>query len=460
MSTGHADIDLIRKYNVRGPRYTSYPTAPQFQESDTEMNLVLADYLVERNIDPRRLSLYFHIPFCYSLCWYCGCTKVITRDKSRSEAYLEYIRRELDYTTALMSPRSEVVQIHLGGGTPTFMEPGELLLLSRMISDRFRYSDDLEMSIEIDPRRLTRAHIEALAAGGFNRASLGVQDTNPDVQKAIHRIQPMEQVEKVTDWLQEYEFDSINYDLIYGLPRQTEETFARTLKEIRQLNPDRLAVYSYAHLPTIMPAQKLLNEEEMPGTDEKLGMLAHAVDDLTDNGYRYIGMDHFAKEEDELSEAMDDGTLQRNFQGYSTQAGSDLYAFGMSGISNVGNWYWQNSKDIQTYYEELDNGDMPVQKVLNLGPDDRLRKEVIMQLMCQPVLEFAPLEERWGISFNDYFAAELEKLQGLEEDGLVQITEKGIYITNTGRLFLRNIAICFDRYLSKRSSSVSYSKTV
>lgn len=355
---------------------------------------------------------------------------------------------------------SRVRQLHLGGGTPTFLSPDELRRLSKLVKNSFRVDPDLEASIEIDPRRLSRDHISALAESGFNRVSIGVQDTNPRVQEAVHRIQPFDRVRKVTGWLRQEGIRSVNFDLIYGLPRQTVESFAATLKEVTELKPDRLAVYSYAHVPWIMPAQKLLDEGSLPTGSEKLAMLIQVIDFLTDNGYRYIGMDHFARKDDELSIAMNNGTLHRNFQGYSTMAGMDLYAFGMSGISNVGDRYWQNNKDINHYYNILEEGNPPVLKTYQLDRDDRIRKYVIMQLMCRPEIEFKEIENRWNIVFLDYFERELQRLSELESDGLVKCRPQGIKITTKGRLFLRNIAMCFDRYLNREKVTQKYSKTV
>ncbi|MDR8390752.1 oxygen-independent coproporphyrinogen III oxidase [Aliifodinibius sp. S!AR15-10] len=454
------DIDLIKKYNVQGPRYTSYPTAVQFQDAGREDVEELHRYLVNRNSGPHRVSLYFHIPFCFSLCWYCGCNKVITKDQDRGDGYLDYLEMEMDQVAGLLHPDSEVVQVHFGGGTPTFLDPEQLQRLGEAIHSRFNLTGQTEFGVEIDPRRCTREHIQMLAAIGCNRASLGVQDTNEEVQQAIHRIQPFEQTCRVTEWLREVGISSINFDLIYGLPLQTLETFQKTMDDVLQLKPDRLAVYSYAHIPSMMPAQKLLNEEDMPSTDQKLGMLQLSISHLTENGYRFIGMDHFSREGEELTRAMDNGTLQRNFQGYSTLAGADLYAFGMSGISNVGNYYWQNTKDLAEYYEQLDENKAPVFKVLQLNQDDRLRKEVIMKIMCNMGVNFDAISSRWNIRFKEYFRDELERLREFEQDGLINVLPDRLVITEKGRLFLRNIAMCFDYYLNLKSSARRYSKTV
>lgn len=454
------DLQLIKKYNVQGPRYTSYPTAVQFDEATGRGRNELLSYLQDRNRSPRELSFYFHIPFCFSLCWYCGCTKVITKNQDRGDLYLDYLEKEMDAIAKLLHPESKVIQVHFGGGTPTFLKPEQLLRLGEAIHRRFNLAKECEFGVEIDPRRCTREHIEALREIGCNRASLGVQDTNEEVQQAIHRIQPFEQTEMVTEWLRENGIDSINFDLIYGLPLQNLQTFRKTMDDILQLQPDRLAVYSYAHIPSLMPAQKLLKVEEMPSTDEKLAMLQLSIRHLTDNGYRFIGMDHFSRQDEELSKAMDAGTLQRNFQGYSTHSGADLYAFGMSGISNVGDYYWQNTKDLEDYYAMLDASELPTAKLLQLCKDDHIRKDAIMRIMCQMGLSFAEMEEKWGIVFEEYFRDSLKRLTLLESDGFVKVTNRRISITETGRLFLRNIAMCFDRYLQTSGKERSYSKTV
>lgn len=460
LQTARIDLDLIKKYNIQGPRYTSYPTAVQFQETDDPTILSLRHYLLDRNDQARRISLYFHIPFCFSLCWYCGCTKIITKDTDRGDAYLAYVEKEMNQILPLIHPKSKVVQVHFGGGTPTFLRPEQIRRLGKLIHDRFKLSEETEFSVEIDPRRCSREHIKALVEIGVNRASLGVQDTNEQVQQAIHRVQPFEQTKKVTGWLREAWIDSINFDLIYGLPKQTLKTFHQTIDDVLSLAPDRMAVYSYAHIPSLMPAQKLLNADEMPSVDEKLQMLKSSIEYLTDNGYRFIGMDHFSREDEELSLAASNGTLQRNFQGYSTQAGADLYAFGMSGISNVGSWYWQNEKELTKYYERLDNEEAPIFKAYTLNRDDLLRKDIIMNIMCKMGVDFKNIEHTWDINFTQYFSDELARLDTLEEDGLVIITDDKIKITEHGRLFLRNIAMCFDHYLNASKVAHNYSKTV
>ncbi|MDZ7716791.1 MAG: oxygen-independent coproporphyrinogen III oxidase [Balneolaceae bacterium] len=456
----NVSLNLIKKYNVQGPRYTSYPTAVQFKEATRKDHKNLAKYLNEHNNKAREISLYFHIPFCFSLCWYCGCTKVITKDHDRGDLYLDYLEKEMDQIAKILHPDSEIVQIHFGGGTPTFLRPEQLQRLGKVIHSRFNTNTETEFGVEIDPRKCTKEHIQTLADIGCNRTSLGVQDTNDEVQRAIHRIQPFEQTKQVTEWLRESGIDSINFDLIYGLPLQTVNTFRKTINDVISLQPDRLAVYSYAHIPKLMPAQKLLNIDEMPTTHEKLSMFKMSISYFTQKGYRYIGMDHFSRADEELSLAMDDNTLQRNFQGYSTHSGADLYAFGMSGISNVGDVYWQNSKDLKDYYGSLDNKQLPIIKSLKLSEDDKIRKDVIMQIMCQMGVNFREVEEKWGIIFKEYFDKSLAKIDQLLADGFIKIQEDEMKITEEGRLFLRNVAMCFDGYLKAPAKRKSFSKTV
>lgn len=450
--------DLIQKYNVPGPRYTSYPTAVQFQEVDDSETVIHT--LKKRNSEPADISLYFHVPFCFSLCWYCGCTKIITKNTDRGDVYIDYLAKEMDLIKEQLHPESNVIQLHMGGGTPTFLKPDQLRRLGAEIKKRFTYHPEIEFSVEIDPRTCSKDHVSALAEIGVNRASLGIQDTNEEVQKAIHRIQPFEQTEQVTRWLREAWINSINFDLIYGLPKQTLKTFKQTLKDVQTLSPDRYAVYSYAHLPNLMPSQRLLNEEDFPTPDEKLSMLMMAIDTLENEGYRYIGMDHFSKEGDELTKALEEGTLQRNFQGYSTHANTDMYALGMSGISMVDSIYYQNTKDLDAYYTELDNGNLPVIKQMILSEDDRIRRDWISRLMCKPRVKFDDFEEKWAVNPKEYFSDEWSRLDQLENDGLIIQLANEIQITTRGRLFLRNIAMVFDAYLSQDKQTNRYSKTV
>jgi oxygen-independent coproporphyrinogen III oxidase len=454
----NTDFALIKKYNVPGPRYTSYPTAVQFRGIGEAQQI---EERLKSNHDRRKnLSLYFHIPFCFSLCWYCGCTKIITKDADRGDHYIDYLEMEMDLAKAQLKGEQLVTQIHFGGGTPTFLRPVQLRRLGNAIKKRFAFDKQIEFSVEIDPRRCTAEHAEALADIGCNRASLGVQDTNREVQEAIHRIQPFEETERVTQFLRDSGINQVNFDLIYGLPRQTPARFRKTVDDVMQLDPDRLAIYSYAHLPHLMPSQKLLDETEFPSTEEKLGMIQYAIESLPRLGMRFIGMDHFAREDDSLSLALDQGTLQRNFQGYSTHAETDMIAFGMSGISQLEDSYYQNTKDLGEYYRMLDENTLPVIKELKLTRDDKIRKALIMQIMCTSNLDYIEFSEKYEIDFESYFREELENLDEMEEDGLLIRMDNGIMITELGRLFLRNIAMTFDAYLKEPGREKRYSKTV
>jgi len=459
MDTSEKDLfQLIQKYNVPGPRYTSYPTAVQFSETFNQEEIETR--LSQSRSTGKPISLYIHIPFCFSLCWYCGCTKIITRDSNRGDVYLDYLQKEMALISESSGTAPAVKQVHFGGGTPTFLTPAQLRRLGQIIYNQFDVHPDVEFSVEIDPRRCTEEHVAALSEIGVNRASLGVQDTNSDVQQAIHRIQPFEQTQNVTRALRSHGISDINFDLIYGLPRQTVETFRQTIADVNSLDPNRLAIYSYAHMPGIMPAQKLLNEAEFPSPEEKLSMLTTAINLLPDYGYRYIGMDHFARDDDELSRALDEGTLHRNFQGYSTHAELDMVALGMSGISMGESLYVQNAKDLEVYYDALDQHQLPVQKVLELTKEDRIRRTIIMDIMCRGEIGYDDISEKTGVRFESAFSEELKNLDLLEADGLLTRDESGFSVTDTGRLFLRNIAMVFDGYLTKKKNRPVYSKTV
>ncbi|MDZ7721084.1 MAG: oxygen-independent coproporphyrinogen III oxidase [Balneolaceae bacterium] len=449
---------LVEKYNVAGPRYTSYPTAVQF-ETDFNQS-VLDNEFRHRQNQPRSYSLYIHIPFCFSLCWYCGCTKVITKDQDRGSVYLDFLEKEMKLISDHVHPESKLKQIHFGGGTPTFLNPDQLIRLGELIQTYFSIHPEPEYSVEIDPRRVTEEHVKALSEIGCNRASLGVQDTNPDVQKAIHRIQPFEQTQNVSEFLRKHGISQINLDLIYGLPKQTPESFRQTLDDALSLDPDRFAIYSYAHIPSVMPAQKLLNEEDFPSTPEKLNMLLTGIGYLQENGYDFIGMDHFAKENDELSKALHEGTLHRNFQGYSTHAELDMLALGMSGISQSSRLFYQNSKDLDEYYRLLDQNQRPIKKAYSLTDEDNIRKKIIMQIMCRGEINYSEFQAETGVHIPEKYSAELDQLSVFEADGLLIQTSNGFYITETGRLFLRNIAMVFDEYLKGAQQKTTYSKTV
>jgi oxygen-independent coproporphyrinogen-3 oxidase len=442
MSTLKVDLGLVQKYNVPGPRYTSYPPATQF--TDRVSREELSARMRSNAPSERDLSLYFHLPFCWSLCWFCGCTTVITADQKASGRYIDYLKRELELVGQVLNRNRKVVQLHFGGGTPTFLTPPEIRALGELIHSQFKLSPDIEAGVEIDPRRLERDHLDALREVGFNRASIGVQDHNPAVQKAVHRIQPYEQTRQVVEWIRDAGFASLNIDLIYGLPFQTPESFERTLEEILLLQPNRFAVFSYAHVPWMKPAQKIL--KVLPTPETKLQLLKLTIEKLTSAGYVYIGMDHFAREDDELAVAQKQKTLQRNFQGYSTRGGADIYAFGMSSISQTDGIYWQNLKDLPAYKAALDDGHLPLAKGYILTDEDKLRRQTIMRLMCDLSLDYAAMSKLLDIDFPKHFASELSSLADLEADGLVQRDNAGLVVTEAGRLFIRNIAMRFDAY--------------
>jgi oxygen-independent coproporphyrinogen III oxidase len=451
------DLDLVRKYNVPGPRYTSYPPATHF--SDRVTSGALLEEIRRNNEAPRDLSLYFHLPFCYSLCWYCGCTTVITTQQGQSATYLGYLEKEMDRVAALLHPGRRVLQLHFGGGSPTFLLPNEIRALGKLIHDRFALAEDAEAGVEIDPRRLVRDHVVALREAGFNRASLGVQDHNPVVQQAVHRIQPYDVTKRCCDWVREAGFQSLNIDLIYGLPHQTPASFEKTLEEVLTLAPDRFAIFNYAYVPWIKPAQKIIKEATLPGAETKLEILKLTIEKLTSEGYVYIGMDHFARAGDELAVAQRQRTLQRNFQGYSTRGGADIYAFGMSSISQAGRAYWQNEKELPPYYRALDEGRLPIHRGYLLTDDDLIRRQTIMRLMCDLALDYAAMSQKLGLDFAAYFARELGSLGDLEADGLLRRTAGGLEVTEVGRLFIRNIAMRFDAHLAKETER-RYSRTV
>jgi oxygen-independent coproporphyrinogen III oxidase len=451
------DLDLVKKYNVPGPRYTSYPPATHFTGE------ISPDVFVEKiranNQTDRDLSLYFHLPFCYSLCWYCGCTTVITADQTKSADYLNYLQREMDLLKPLLNPKRKVVQLHFGGGTPTYSLPDEIRRLGDMIHSRFTFAPDIEAGVETDPRRLTRDHVVALREVGFNRASMGVQDNDPVVQKAVHRIQPFDMTKEVVGWLREVGFQSVNIDLIYGLPYQTLDSFARTLDETLSLKPDRFAVFNYAHVPWMKPGQKILKVESLPTPETKLELLKLTIEKLTSEGYVYIGMDHFARAGDELAVAQREKTLQRNFQGYSTRGGADIYAFGMSSISQADGFYWQNHKELPDYYGSLDAGKLPLHRGYVMTPEDLLRRTTIMRLMCDLGLNYAAMSQLLGLDFAQHFAPEIESLGDMQADGLLVKSPQGITVTDLGRLLIRNIAMRFDAYANTRKEN-RFSRTI
>lgn len=450
-SSTRFDADLLRRYDRPGPRYTSYPTAPQFANSFGETQLREAAATSNGDPIPRRLSLYVHVPFCLSPCFYCGCNRIITRDLSRSDTYLARLYREIDLTAAMFDRDREVIQLHFGGGTPNFLTPAQLREVVETLRRQFHFSDsnDRDISIELDPRFISPADVHELAAIGFNRASLGVQDFDPAVQEAVNRIQSVEQTVAVIEACRASGFRSVNVDLIYGLPKQNPEGFSNTLDTVIGVRPDRIAVYSYAHLPEMFKAQRQINPDDMPSAETKLGLLQLAIEKLTAAGYVYIGMDHFALPDDELAQAQARGGLHRNFMGYTTHADSDLIGLGVSAISHIGDSFSQNPRDLISWQGAIDDGRLPVFRGMRLTEDDQLRADLIQRLMCGGEVPITALERRYAIDFEEYFADSLERLRHLEEDGLVRIERDRIKVTTQGRLLLRNIAMCFDRYLDK-----------
>ena len=442
------DLDLARKYDRPVPRYTSYPTALQFHDFGEPGPMLR--HLAEGNRDGAApLSLYVHLPFCESLCWFCGCTTVITTNRGMAARYLDYLGREIDLLGRQVHPGRRVGQLHFGGGTPTFFDAAQLTRLMGMLRRYFTFEPGAELSVEIDPRRVGREQIDALAAAGFTRASLGVQDFNPAVQLAIHRIQPRAQTEQVIAWLLAAGFTSINLDLIYGLPLQTPGTFADTLAQVQELAPERLAVFSYAHVPWMKPAQRILEDRNpLPPPDAKLAMFKLAAEMLTGGGYACIGLDHFARPDDELAVAQAAGTLQRNFQGYSTRAGAEVLGFGLSAISQTARSYRQNHKDLVAYYAALDAGVVPFTRGLELSAEDVRRREIIMRLMCRLELDYGQLSRDLDCDFAAVYAPELARLQPFAADGLVELAPDGLRVTPSGRLFLRPLAACFDAYFA------------
>jgi oxygen-independent coproporphyrinogen-3 oxidase len=432
--------DLIQKYNRAGPRYTSYPTALQFHNKvDT------ADLLRDLKATPGPLSLYLHLPFCESLCWFCACTTVITRNPDRVNGYLDALEKEIQLLAPHL-PAREVAQLHYGGGSPSFLEPEHIRRLNTLLAVHFTDAPNPEKSVELDPRTLTEEKVRAFAEGGFTRASFGVQDVNPAVQQAVHRVQPDELNRTAISWIRTAGFDSLNLDLIYGLPKQTRESFAKTVDTVIEYNPDRIALFSYAHVPWVAPAQKILERSTLPPPEEKLAMFQVALDRLTAAGYVFIGMDHFAKKTDELAKAAKAGGLHRNFQGYTTRDGLSLCGLGMSSISQSSRAYRQNFKTLDAYYGALEKNRLPLERGYMLSGTDLLRREIIMGLMCRFCIDIEEVAKAHDTS-PDEFAPALAELETFAQDGLVEIEGWRIHVTPTGRFLIRNIAMVFDAYL-------------
>ena len=442
------DSDLIRRYDLAGPRYTSYPTAVQLHGEVGSFDLLHALRESRRSVRP--LSLYLHVPFCANICYYCACNKVITKDRGRALPYLQRLEQEIQLVACHLDPGQRVEQLHFGGGTPTFLSHPELRQLMARLREHFSLlkDDSGDYGIEIDPREADWSTMGLLRELGFNRVSLGVQDLDPAVQRAVNRLQSLEQTRTLVEASRTLQFRSVNLDLIYGLPRQTPQGFARTVEEVIRLQPDRLSVFNYAHLPERFIPQRRIDNSELPSPAAKLEMLQATIEQLTTAGYRYIGMDHFALPDDELAIAQEEGTLQRNFQGYTTHGHCDLIGLGVSAISQVGDLYCQNSSDLNTYQAALSDGQLATQRGLVCNQDDRLRRAVIQQLICHFELDFGAIERAFAIDFAGYFRSLWPQLQVMQQDGLIRLDTKGIKVLPAGRLLVRSVCMVFDAYLA------------
>ncbi|OCQ54208.1 Oxygen-independent coproporphyrinogen-III oxidase [Photorhabdus australis subsp. thailandensis] len=449
------DLPLIQKYNYSGPRYTSYPTALEFnQQYDNAAFMQAAVRYPERP-----LSLYVHIPFCHKLCYFCGCNKLVTRQKHKADQYLQLLEREIRERSKLFSGR-KVSQMHWGGGTPTYLDKDQISKLMGLLRGHFDFMPDAEISIEIDPREIELDMIDHLHREGFNRLSMGVQDFNKEVQRLVNREQDEDFIFALVARARETGFNSTSIDLIYGLPKQTSESFAFTLERVLALAPDRMSIFNYAHLPNLFAAQRKIKEHDLPSAEQKLDILQQTIATLTNNGYQFIGMDHFARPDDELAVAQREGKLHRNFQGYTTQEACDLLGMGVSAISMLGDSYSQNPKELKTYYAELEKQGYALWRGLTLSQDDCIRRDVIKALICNFCLNFADIEQQYGLSFTRYFAEDLQLLMPLAEDGLVEVNEKRIQVMPRGRLLIRNICMCFDIYLRQQVRQRQFSSVI
>jgi oxygen-independent coproporphyrinogen-3 oxidase len=454
--------DLINRYDRPGPRYTSYPPATEFHDGITEIDY--RDWARQSNEEPipKPLSLYFHIPFCSSICYYCACNKVITRRKERAEPYLQDLYREIEIQASLFDTDREVRQLHWGGGTPGFLSHDQ----SQQLMDKIKHHFSIKIgvgndySIELDPRVIEKGGIAHLRRLGFNRISLGVQDLDEKVQKAVNRIQSLEITRAIIDDARSHAFRSINVDLIYGLPHQTLQSFSKTLDSIIELAPDRIAMYNYAHLPHRFPPQRRIQPEDLPESSEKLDILHSAIDKLSDAGYEYIGMDHFARPDDELAVAQRNGSLHRNFQGYAAHAQCDSIGFGVSAIGQVGDNFSQNTTSLEEYHEKLEQSRLPIVRGYYSSQEDLLRREIIQQLVCHFRLDTRAIAKAWNIDFKKHFAWELARLAGMEKDGLVEMSAGAIVVLTPGRLLVRNICMVFDRYQQQPNSKGTFSRTI
>ena len=454
--------DLLTRFDVPGPRYTSYPTADRFVEAFSQTDLLQALELRHQVMGQKNkpLSIYVHIPFCESLCYYCACNKIITKHHEKAVPYLRYLAKEIDLYTASIGIGQAVSQLHLGGGTPTFLSNDELRELMLMLKRNFGFVAGGEYSVEVDPRTVNEERLSLLLELGFNRLSFGVQDFDPEVQKAVHRVQPATQVFDLVASARKMGFESINMDLIYGLPKQTPESFDRTLMQVNEIRPDRIALYAYAHLPERFKPQRRILASDLPVPSSKIAMLSRSVDALMNAGYVYVGMDHFALPEDALAVAKRQGRLHRNFQGYSTQPDCDLIGLGVSAIGRMGGTYSQNAKTMEEYVDMLDNAQLPIVKGLALSRDDLIRRAWIMAIMCQGQVQYDAFNEAWLIDAKKYFAPELTQLEALQTQGLVTLSNSGLQVTNMGWYFVRGVAMVFDKYLQADRHRTRFSKII
>ncbi|MFO2465204.1 oxygen-independent coproporphyrinogen III oxidase [Pseudomonas sp. 15FMM2] len=445
------DTDLLQRYDLAGPRYTSYPATAQFSSQVGTFDLLHA--LRDSRKAVRPLSLYVHVPFCANICYYCACNKVITKDRGRAQAYLQHLEQEIQLIACHLAPHQQVRQLHLGGGTPTFLSHDELRQLMARLRQHFNLLDDDsgDYSIEIDPREADWATMGLLRELGFNRVSIGVQDLDPDVQRAVNRLQSLEETRAVIDAARTLQFRSINIDLIYGLPKQTPEHFIHTLDEVISLQPDRLSLFNYAHLPERFIPQRRINSDELPAPADKLSMLHNTIEQLGAAGYQYIGMDHFALPDDELAIAQEEFRLQRNFQGYVTRADCDLIGLGVSAISQIGDLYCQNSSDLNHYQSALAGAQLATSRGLLCTADDRVRRAVMEQLLCHLRVDFETIEQAFTIDFRGYFAELWPQLQVLASDGLIELDTQGIAVLPAGRLLVRSVCGVFDAYLEQQN---------
>lgn len=455
MQTTEWDLPLIQKYNIAGPRYTSYPTALEFHQDYDDAAFLQAT----QRYPERPLSLYLHIPFCHKLCYFCGCNKQVTRQQHKADEYLDVLVAEIAARAPLFRQRS-VSQMHWGGGTPTFLNKAQISRLMTCLRQHFQFTSDAEISIEVDPREIELNVLDHLRAEGFNRLSMGVQDFNKQVQEKVNRVQDEAMIFALMARARELGFASTNIDLIYGLPMQTPESFAFTLHKVAELNPDRLSVFNYAHMPALFPAQRKIKDEELPGAQEKLDILQQTIGTLTAQGYQFIGMDHFARHDDELAVAQRAGKLHRNFQGYTTQGDSDLLGMGVSAISMIGDSYAQNHKELKEYYAKIRADKTALWRGLQLSDDDCLRRDVIKSLICNFSLSLEAINKQWGIDFREYFADDLAQLRPLIADGLVESHHNALVVTAKGRLLIRNICMCFDRYLRQKAPGAQFSRVI